>query len=115
MFHAERIIAKKLHDLMDSPLPWPTIDTKAALHWVEEKTSICLSPTQKQAIEIALTSKILVITGGPGVGKTTLINSMLKILQAKKLTIALAAPTGRAAKSVCLIVQVWKLKPYTGF
>jgi exodeoxyribonuclease V alpha subunit len=98
LFHAERIIAKKLHGLMDSPLPWPAIDTHAALHWVEEKTSISLSPTQKQAIEVALSSKVLVITGGPGVGKTTLVNSILKILQAKKLKIALAAPTGRAAK-----------------
>lgn len=98
LFHAERIIAKKLFNLKESPLPWPPIDTQAALQWVENKTSLSLSPTQKQAIEIALMSKVLVITGGPGVGKTTLVNSLLKILQAKKLKIALAAPTGRAAK-----------------
>ncbi len=70
----------------------------AALKWVEEQTLVCLSLTQKQAIEVALTSKVLVITGGPGVGKTTLVNSLLKILQAKHLRIILAAPTGRASK-----------------
>lgn len=98
LFHAERIIAKKLLGLMQNPLPWPAIDTSTSLQWVEEQTKICLSPSQKQAIEVALSSKVLVITGGPGVGKTTLVNSLLKILQAKKLRIALAAPTGRAAK-----------------
>jgi len=92
------MIAKKLGNLMQSPLPWPSLDTAAALKWVEAQSSICFSPTQQQAIEVALTSKVLVITGGPGVGKTTLVNSLLKILKAKKLRIALAAPTGRAAK-----------------
>lgn len=98
LFHAERMIAKKLGNLIQNPLPWPSLDTAAALKWVEEHSSICLSPTQQQAIEVALASKVLVITGGPGVGKTTLVNSLLKILKAKKLRIALAAPTGRAAK-----------------
>jgi exodeoxyribonuclease V alpha subunit len=98
LFHAERAIAKKIVSLTKSPLPWPTIDSAVAIKWVEEQTSVFLSPTQKQAIEVALTSKLLIITGGPGVGKTTLVNSILKILKAKKLNILLAAPTGRAAK-----------------
>ncbi len=98
LFHAEKAIANKLISLTQSPLPWSTIDTAAAIKWVEEKNQVCLSSTQKHAIEIALTSKVMVITGGPGVGKTTLVNSILKILKAKKLTILLAAPTGRAAK-----------------
>jgi exodeoxyribonuclease V alpha subunit len=54
--------------------------------------------TEEAAVRVALTSKVLVITGGPGVGKTTLVNSILKILIAKTVAIALCAPTGRAAK-----------------
>ena len=98
LFHAERAIAKKLIALTQGPLPWPAIDAEIAIKWVEEQTSVCLSQTQKQAVKVALTSKVLVITGGPGVGKTTLVNSILRILKAKHLRIALAAPTGRAAK-----------------
>ncbi len=98
LFFAEKAIAKKLIALTQSPLPWSSIDTALALKRVEEQTAVSLSQTQKQAIEIALASKVMVITGGPGVGKTTLVNSILKILQTQKLQIALAAPTGRAAK-----------------
>jgi exodeoxyribonuclease V alpha subunit len=98
LFQAEKAIAKKLMTLTQSPLPWSSIDAGVSIKWVEEQTSVCLSQTQKQAIEIAITSKVLVITGGPGVGKTTLVNSILKILDTKKVRIALAAPTGRAAK-----------------
>ena len=98
LFHAEKAIAKKLMTLLQNPLPWSSIDAGVSIKWVEEQTAVSLSQTQKQAIEIALTSKVLVITGGPGVGKTTLVNSILKILETKKLRIALAAPTGRAAK-----------------
>ncbi len=57
-----------------------------------------LAESQIEAVRVALASKVLVITGGPGVGKTTLVNSILKILLAKSVTIALCAPTGRAAK-----------------
>ena len=98
LYYAEKNIAEKLLRLQSFPLPWPSIDAPSAIHWVEEKTSLTLSMSQKQAIEKALSSKVLIITGGPGVGKTTLVNSLLKILQAKKLDIALCAPTGRAAK-----------------
>ena len=98
LFNAEKAIAKKLHTLTQSPLPWDVIDAAKAIKWVEEKNSVNLSQTQKQAIEVALSSKVMIITGGPGVGKTTLVNSILKILKAKKLNILLSAPTGRAAK-----------------
>ncbi len=96
--HAEKSIADRILKLHTGVLPWPSINVSSAIHWVEEKTSLKLSPTQKQAIEKTLSSKVMIITGGPGVGKTTLVNSILKILEAKKLNIALAAPTGRAAK-----------------
>ena len=57
-----------------------------------------LAESQSEAVHIALASKVLVITGGPGVGKTTLVNAILKILIVKDVAIALCAPTGRAAK-----------------
>jgi exodeoxyribonuclease V alpha subunit len=74
------------------------IDADKAIPWVEKRTKLALAETQSEAVRIALGSKVLVITGGPGVGKTTLVNSILKILLAKTVSIALCAPTGRAAK-----------------
>jgi exodeoxyribonuclease V alpha subunit len=61
-------------------------------------TKLALADSQRQALRTALGSNVLVITGGPGVGKTTLVNSLLKILIVKSVSIALCAPTGRAAK-----------------
>src|SRR5262249_55450663 len=74
------------------------IDADKAIPWVEERTKLALAESQQQAIRVALASKVLVITGGPGVGKTTLVNSILKILGAKSIAISLFAPTGRADK-----------------
>jgi exodeoxyribonuclease V alpha subunit len=76
----------------------PSIDAGKAIPWVEKRTKLALAASQIEAIRVALASKVLVITGGPGVGKTTLVNSLLKILLAKTIAIALCAPTGRAAK-----------------
>jgi exodeoxyribonuclease V alpha subunit len=95
---AEREIAAKLKALVVGTPPWPSIDADKAIPWVEKRTKLALARSQIEAVRIALVSKVLVITGGPGVGKTTLVNSILKILSAKTVTIALCAPTGRAAK-----------------
>ena len=65
---------------------------------MEKKLAIELADSQKEAIRLALRSKLLVITGGPGVGKTTLVNSILTIMRAKQIKPLLCAPTGRAAK-----------------
>ncbi|MFZ1413293.1 MAG: ATP-dependent RecD-like DNA helicase [Defluviicoccus sp.] len=98
LYRAERAIAGRLRALATGPLPWPAIDADKAIPWVETKAAITLAESQREAVRLALQSKLLVITGGPGVGKTTLINSILKILGVKGVRIALAAPTGRAAK-----------------
>ena len=66
--------------------------------WVEKRIGLALADSQNMAIRLALSSKYLVITGGPGVGKTTLVNSILTILTAKGVNPLLCAPTGRAAK-----------------
>jgi len=98
LHRAEREIAKKLKALAVGKPPWPLIDADKAIPWVEKRTKLALAESQQEAIRIALGSKVVVITGGPGVGKTTLVNSILKILGAKTAAIALCAPTGRAAK-----------------
>ena len=69
-----------------------------ALPWIEQKTGLKLAESQVAAIRLALMAKVLVITGGPGVGKTTIVNSILRILAAKGVNLLLCAPTGRAAK-----------------
>ena len=79
-------------------MQWSTIDTDIILPLVEEDLNIKLAASQKVAISTALKSRLMVITGGPGTGKTTLVNALLKTLASKNLDIKLCAPTGRAAK-----------------
>jgi exodeoxyribonuclease V alpha subunit len=98
LYFAEWSFAKKLTELNYGKHPCPKIDFEKALDWVQKKTKIQLSENQCEALRIAVQAKVMVITGGPGVGKTTLVNSIIQILLAKKLTVALCAPTGRAAK-----------------
>jgi exodeoxyribonuclease V alpha subunit len=98
LYRAEQVIAERLLRLAHSKLPWPYIDADKALPWVEQKTGLSLAESQVAAIRLALISKVLVITGGPGVGKTTIVNAILRILDAKGVNLLLCAPTGRAAK-----------------
>src|SRR6266404_2873781 len=95
---AEVGVASHLLRLLKGDLPWGPIDPTKAVPWVEQKTGSTLSPSQRDAVATALQSKVTVITGGPGVGKTTIVTSILQILQAKKMDVLLCAPTGRAAK-----------------
>ena len=95
---SEKNLAESLVTRQSGKHPCPPIDIEKAITWVEEKTGLQLAAQQRQAIQLACQSKVLVITGGPGVGKTTIINSIVKIMRAKKLSVQMAAPTGRAAK-----------------
>lgn len=95
---SERSIAEALLDRASGPPPWPAIDLDKARPWVEQKTGKTLSPSQAEAIHLLLGAKLAVMTGGPGVGKTSTLDSYLRILTAKGVRVLLAAPTGRAAK-----------------
>jgi exodeoxyribonuclease V alpha subunit len=96
--HAEDAIASAIRRLRVGHPPWPAIDPQKALHWVERRLNVALAQGQKEAVGRALASRILIVTGGPGVGKTTIIRAILAILRAKGVEPLLAAPTGRAAK-----------------
>ncbi len=98
LYQAERSIADQIKRLYTGRPVWPEADADRAIPWVERKLGIDLASSQKDAVALALKSKLLVITGGPGVGKTTLVNSILTILRAKQVNALLCAPTGRAAK-----------------
>jgi exodeoxyribonuclease V alpha subunit len=95
---AERGIASAIKSLTTGPPPYPPIDFEKAAAWCEKKTGKILAPSQRMALQTALHNKVVIITGGPGVGKTTLVNSLLSIIRAKGVKCLLAAPTGRAAK-----------------
>ena len=96
--HAEERIASALAALAAQPAGYPPVDAEKAIAWLHEKNGIALAPSQAEALRQALQSRVLVITGGPGVGKTTLVNAILTVLRAKKVDCLLCAPTGRAAK-----------------
>ena len=98
LYRAETGVARKLSSLAEGPPPWGEIDMEKALSWVEGQTGLKLSLSQKEALRRISVSKVAIVTGGPGVGKTTLMNSLLRIIGAKKMHIQLCAPTGRAAR-----------------
>ena len=95
---AERAVAERLLSLANGTLPWPWINPDKALPWVEQRTGLTFAEGQQAAVRLALSAKVMVITGGPGVGKTTIVNAILRILAAKGMRLLLCAPTGRAAK-----------------
>ena len=99
LYRAEVGLAQSVHRIASAtPHPMPKIDVEKAIAWVEGKLGIKLAAGQQEAIRQACQQKMLVITGGPGVGKTTLVRSILEIFAAKKMKCVLAAPTGRATK-----------------
>jgi len=123
LYAAEKGIVQKIGDLLSLPtLPWSEFNINAAIAWVETQNHISLSLSQKKALMKTLTHKMTIITGGPGVGKTTLLRSLLQILQTKDVRLLLGAPTGRAAQRMSqatgfdakTIHRLLTLKPETG-
>ncbi len=98
LHRAELGVAFHLRRLLALPPPWPIIATEKALPWVEQQTGVTLSASQRAAVAQTVNAKVTIITGGPGVGKTTVVNSILRILRAKGVRVLLCAPTGRAAQ-----------------
>ena len=98
LYLSEQAIASRLIERASGPAPWPEIDLDKAIPWVESRTGKTLAASQREALKLVLGSKVAVVTGGPGVGKTTLLDTILRLLVAKGVRVALAAPTGRAAK-----------------
>jgi exodeoxyribonuclease V alpha subunit len=98
LHRAEQAIAERLLHLSKGSPPWGSIDPEKAMAWVSPRIGMTLAPSQQEAVRLALGSKVTVITGGPGVGKTTIVNAILRVLAAKGVQMLLAAPTGRAAK-----------------
>ncbi|MDY6905028.1 MAG: ATP-dependent RecD-like DNA helicase [Thermodesulfobacteriota bacterium] len=103
--YAELSIAAHFKRLLDTAKSIRRIDTPKAVEWVQGKLSMTLARKQAEAVATAADSKVMVITGGPGTGKTTIVKAVLKIFLALGAIPMLAAPTGRAAK---------KLKEATG-
>jgi exodeoxyribonuclease V alpha subunit len=102
-FHrAEQSLASGLLDLLGSRserLPaFKDVDWDKALSWLRSRTGQDLALEQQQAVQLALTSKVAVLTGGPGCGKSFTVRSIMELAAVKKATVVLVAPTGRAAK-----------------
>lgn len=95
---AELGVAARVRELLVQPMLPLEIDVERALDWFEKRERIALAREQRQAVRSGLTRKVLVITGGPGTGKTTLVRGIVAILEKKGQKTLLAAPTGRAAK-----------------
>jgi exodeoxyribonuclease V alpha subunit len=96
--YAERSLAETLLALSRGTHPCPPIDIEKAVGWVEGRIGFPLAAAQREALGLAVASKVMVITGGPGVGKTTLLKAVVQVLAAKQMRLVLCAPTGRAAK-----------------
>ena len=95
---AEKRIATRLLKIRQTASSLPSIKTESAVEWAQQKAGFTFAPQQAEALKQTLAAKVSIITGGPGTGKTTILRSLVDILQAKKARILLASPTGRAAQ-----------------
>jgi len=98
LWEEEHEAAQAFSALVNTPMRRAEKAAIAALAAFEGEAGIELAPQQRQAIEASVTDKCVVITGGPGVGKTTIVRAIVRIFAARERRFALAAPTGRAAK-----------------
>ena len=106
LYYSERDVARRVKTILSSPSPHVFTSIANAIEWWQSRAGFELAPKQRQALENSLKSKFSIITGGPGVGKTTIIRALVEIYGRKNLRVILAAPTGRAAKRMTESVGV---------
>jgi exodeoxyribonuclease V alpha subunit len=95
---SEDALARDLRRIAQAPSALPDIKAEDALEWAGRRVGFAFAPEQREAVLSALSSRLCVITGGPGTGKTSILRALVDILRAKKLRVVLASPTGRAAQ-----------------
>jgi exodeoxyribonuclease V alpha subunit len=98
LYTAEQGAASILSSFVNLPPPSPLLDPRRAVKKAEEAMGISIAPEQREAVERAMKEKCLIITGGPGTGKTTLVKILVTLCRSFGSQCLLAAPTGRAAK-----------------
>ena len=106
LYFSERDVARRVRAILETSRGFAAFDAERAIVWWQSRAGFELAPKQLQALENSLKSKFSIITGGPGVGKTTIIRALVEIYGQKKLRVILAAPTGRAAKRMTESVGV---------
>ena len=99
-YKAERRVAENIFRILNSEAYTVYEDESYLIEEQERKVGLKLDPAQREAVEAALQHKVLIITGGPGTGKTTIVRFILGLMRTRIPAIALAAPTGRAAKRI---------------
>ena len=99
-YASEKGITDKMKEIISCPRQLKLVDIEDVAAWVQGDLGITLSARQSEAVKASVNSKVLVITGGPGTGKTTIINAIVRIYSKMRLKVLLAAPTGRAAKRI---------------
>jgi exodeoxyribonuclease V alpha subunit len=114
LYHSEAGVAKRIKEIVGNRSMKPYIGLESLIEGVQEECSIIYDDVQIEAIKTAVQSKFMVLTGGPGTGKTTTTQAIIKAFQRIGYIVLLAAPTGRASKG-CRKLPEWKLKQYTGF
>lgn len=98
-YNAEKYIAKKI-TIMSKCGEFKDIDFTKSINKLEEATNIIYGKKQREAINKSLNSNFMILTGGPGTGKTTTLNAIITVLKAQGLNVKITAPTGRASKRI---------------
>ncbi len=116
---SEEAVCRRLRHLAEGQPAWPNLEIRCMLPWLREQTGRELTPQQVGAIEAAFSSRLTVITGEPGTGKTTVVDALVRLFKRHGIRFALCAPTGRAAKRLgfvtgCEAATIHRLLGFNG-